>query len=146
MIPGYAANSTVGIKHLQIPEDDNRIIVSVHAYVPYSFALDTKGTDKWNNNTKDIDTLMNDLKTLFTDKGIPVIIGEFGAVNKDNESERAEWVSYYINAAKEIGVPCIWWDNGAVKGDGENFGMIDRKTYEVLFPETMTAIRNAIEQ
>ncbi|MGN0379486.1 MAG: glycoside hydrolase family 5 protein [Butyrivibrio sp.] len=146
MIPGYAANSTVGIKHLQIPEDDNRIIVSVHAYVPYSFALDTKGTDKWNNNTKDIDTLMNDLKTLFTDKGIPVIIGEFGAVNKDNESERAEWVSYYINAAKEIGVPCVWWDNGAVKGDGENFGMIDRKTYEVLFPETMTAIRNAIEQ
>lgn len=139
MVPGYAANCTVGIKHLVVPEDD-RIVVSVHAYEPYDFALNTQGRSEWNNDTRAIDTLMSDLKELFTDKGIPVIIGEFGAMNKDNEEDRAAWVEYYVKAAKEIGVPCLWWDNGLFEGEGERFGLFDRHTAECKYPSIVEAM------
>ncbi|MCM1308647.1 MAG: glycoside hydrolase family 5 protein, partial [Butyrivibrio sp.] len=141
MIPDYAANSAVALEHLEVPEDDDRIIVSVHAYTPYNFALNANGTAEWNNDTREIDELMTRLKTLFTDKGIPVIIGEFGAVNKDNTEQRAQWLKYYMSAAKEIGVPCFWWDNGYFNLDGENLGFIDRRTYEIKFPELLEAMK-----
>ncbi|MDE5825151.1 MAG: glycoside hydrolase family 5 protein, partial [Lachnospiraceae bacterium] len=32
MIPGYAANCSVGIQHIEVPENDHRVIISVHAY------------------------------------------------------------------------------------------------------------------
>lgn len=146
MIPGYGANSTVGIQHIDVPEDDHRIIISVHAYVPYDFALNISGRSDWQHDTYDIDKLMADLKELYIDKGIPVIIGEFGALNKDNEAERVEWVTYYLNAAKEIGVPCIWWDNGSFNGSGENLGLFNRRTYEVAYPDILDAIMKATEE
>lgn len=145
MIPDYAANSSVALSHLEVPEDDERIIVSVHAYEPYNFALNTAGTSVWNNDTAAIDTLMSTLQELFLDKGIPVIIGEFGALSKDNEAERVQWVAYYVSAAKEIGVPCIWWDNGNIIGDGERFGLISRYTYKCVFNDLLDAMMSAAE-
>lgn len=140
MIPGYGANSTVGIRHIELPENDDRIVVSVHAYEPYDFALNTAGRSEWNEDTAAIDTLMKTLKELYIDKGTPVIIGEFGAMNKDNESDRAAWAEYYVKAAAEIGVPCVWWDNGLFEGDGERFGLFDRHTYECKYPQLMEAL------
>ncbi len=145
MIPGYAANSSAALSHIEVPEGDDRIIVSVHAHEPYNFALNTEGTGEWNNDTAAIDTLMANLKELFLDKGIPVIIGEFGAMNKDNEEARAAWAGYYLSAASEIGVPCIWWDNGAVVGSGELFGIISRYTYKCVFPNLLEAMMSAAE-
>lgn len=143
MIPDYAANSAIAMEHLEVPEDDGRIIVSIHAYTPYNFALNANGPAEWNNDsdTQDIDTLMSSIKRLFTDKGIPVIIGEFGAVNKDNAGARAEWLKYYMSSAKEIGVPCFWWDNGSFNSNGENLGFIDRRTYEIKYPELLEAMK-----
>ncbi len=140
MIPGYGANCTVGIRHVEVPENDNRVIISVHAYEPYDFALKPDGRSAWNHDTTAIDNLMNDLKTLFVDKGIPVIIGEFGAMNRENEPERSQWAAYYVGAAKKIGVPCIWWDNGLFEGDGERFGLFDRNTYACTYPELLDAL------
>lgn len=140
MIPGYAANCTVGIKHIEIPDDD-RIIVSVHAYEPYEFALDKKGRSEWKHDTEIIDSLMAELHERFTGKGIPVIIGEFGAMNKDNEDDRAQWVEYYLKAAKNVGIHCLWWDNGLFEGDGERFGLFDRHTYECRYPKVLEGIK-----
>lgn len=145
MIPGYAANCSVGIQHIEVPEHDSRVIVSVHAYEPYDFALNTNGRSEWNQDTDAIDKLMKELQTRFVDKGIPVIIGEFGAMNKDNESERAAWAEYYVSAAKKAGVPCIWWDNGLFEGDGERFGLIDRITYECRYPDLLAALMRGAE-
>lgn len=140
MVPSYAASSSdAALKALQLP-DDEKLIVSVHAYTPYDFALNTAGTSQWNNDTRDIDHLMGLLKELFIDKGVPVIIGEFGAMNKDNEAERVKWVQYYLTKAREIGVPCIWWDNGAFTGDGENFGIFDRRKLEFPYPDLLDAM------
>lgn len=145
MIPGYAANCTVGIKHLEIPEGDNKIVASVHAYEPYDFALNPSGRSEWNHDTYAIDKLMKDLQTLFLDQGIPVIIGEFAAMNRDNEAERTQWVTYYVSAAREKGIPCIWWDNGLFEGDGERLGLFDRRTYECVYPSILESMMKAAE-
>lgn len=113
MVPGYAASSSdTALKGIVLPQDEH-LIVSVHAYTPYDFALNTAGRSTWDNDTRDIDHLMELLDELFLSKGVPVIIGEFGAMNKDNEEERVQWAEYYVGKAREYGVPCVWWDNNA---------------------------------
>ena len=134
----------MGIRHIDIPDDD-RIIISVHAYEPYDFALNTEGRSQWQHDTQMIDSLMTELRERFTGKGIPVIIGEFGAMNKDNEADRAEWVEYYIKAAAKAGIRCIWWDNGLFEGEGERFGLFDRHTYKCGYPKVLEGIQKGIE-
>ena len=76
-------------------------------------------------------------------KGIPGIIGKFGAMNKDNEAQRAKWGSYYVTKAKEKGIPCGWWDNGAFSGSGELFGLLDRRKIEYPYPDLLEALIEA---
>ena len=149
MIPPYAASSDPKTwKDLIVPEDD-KVIVSIHAYTPYNFALNIKGTAKWSpesaNDTRDIDSLMDNLYNSFVSKGQPVILGEFGAIDKDNLEDRVLWSEYYIKKSKEIGVPCIWWDNGAFIGNGELFGLLDRRKGEWQHPEIIEALMRAFE-
>lgn len=143
MVCPYAANSSESaLSALEIPDDD-RLIVSVHAYIPYSFALQNPGSDKWlaskPNCTKEIDELAEVLDRLFISKGQAVIVGECGAMNRENEEYRAQWAEYYFAKFKEIGVPCFWWDNGSFYS-GETFGLFDRHTNEVKYPVLLEAM------
>ena len=52
-------------------------------------------------------------------------------------------VTDYLTAAKEIGVPCIWWDNGALVGNGENFGLLNRRDLVWFNDDVVNAIMNA---
>ncbi len=140
MVPGYAASSSEeALRGLVLPEDDH-LIVSVHAYTPYDFALNTAGRSTWDHDTRDIDRLMELLDELFLSQGVSVIIGEFGAMNKDNEAERVEWARYYVSKAREYGVPCLWWDNNAFEGDGENFGLLNRRELTFPYPDLLKAL------
>ena len=142
MVCGYAASSsTDALKSIKLPEDD-KLIVSVHAYVPYNFALNTTGTSVF-EATNEIDKLMSDIRQIFVEQGVPVIIGEFGAMNKENEEERVEWATYYVSKAREIGVPCIWWDNNAFAGSGENFGLFNRREMNWPYPDLLKALQDA---
>lgn len=137
MVCPYAANSTESaLAAMEIPGDD-RLIVSVHAYIPYGFALQQPGQDKWVASrpgcTNDIDTLAEVLDRLFISKGQAVIIGECGAMNRDNENYRADWAEYYFSKFKALGIPCFWWDNGAFLS-GETFGLFDRQLNQVRYP------------
>ena len=144
MIPGYCATSDpIGPKMIQLPENDDKIIVSVHAYTPYSFALSdtpsSKFSSKRKNATRDIDPLAEMLETSYINNNIAVIIGETGARNKDNLESRVDWAGYYTARMRKSGITCIWWDNGSVKGNGENFGLLDRRTCTWHFPEVRDA-------
>ncbi|MGF7146223.1 endoglucanase [Anaerotaenia torta] len=144
MIPPYAAAaSTKTWSGFTIPEDD-KVIVSIHAYTPYNFTLNLNGTSEWSrekpNDKNEIDGLMSSLDKFFISKGIPVIIGEFGAMNKENIEARTDWAEYYIKKAGEIGIPCIWWDNGAFSGEGELFGLLDRRNLSWKYPEIVDAL------
>lgn len=147
MIPGYAANCWEGYKHIELPKNDDKIIVSVHAYEPYDFALNTQGRGLWNQDTKPVDTIMDSLYERFVSKGTPVIIGEFGALFKPvegNEEERAAWVEYYVRKAKSVGIPCIWWDNGLFTGEGECFGLIDREKLEWKYTKVIDGLMKGL--
>lgn len=150
MIPGYAASSTASaLKAIKIPEGDDKIIVSVHAYIPYAFALSNDLTARSfssdDTSANDIIYLMDSLKTNFIDKGTPVIIGEFGARNKANEEIRGEWATFYVSQAKAIGVPCLWWDNGAFTGTGENFGILNRSSCTWEYPAVVEGLMKGLE-
>lgn len=150
MIPGYAASSTASaLKAIKIPEGDDKIIVSVHAYIPYAFALSDDLTARSfspdDTSANDIIYLMDSLKTNFIDKGTPVIIGEFGARNKANEEIRGEWATFYVSQAKAIGVPCLWWDNGAFTGTGENFGILNRSSCTWEYPAVVEGLMKGLE-
>ncbi len=149
MLPGYAASGEATVLNDIVLPDDDRLIVSVHAYTPYNFALNKSGTSTWDASsaadTRDIDNLMSRLNEKFISQGIPVIIGEFGAMNKDNDEDRAAWAAYYTGKAAQLGVPCIWWDNGAFSGSGELFGLVSRTTYKVRYQNILDNMISAME-
>lgn len=150
MIPGYAASSTdSALRAIKVPEGDDKIIISVHAYTPYAFALSgdfaARKFSPDDSSANDIIYLMDTLKTTFIDKGTPVIIGEFGARAKANEDIRAEWATFYVSKAKEIGVPCLWWDNGAFSGNGENFGILNRSSCTWEYPVIVEGLMKGLE-
>ncbi|KAG4090189.1 endoglucanase B [Neocallimastix lanati (nom. inval.)] len=142
MIPTYAACINDGaINNFKFPRGDDKVIVSLHSYSPYNFALNN-GAGAVSNfyDGSEIDWAMNTINSNFISKGIPVIIGEFGAMNRNNENDRERWAEYYIKKATSIGVPCVIWDNGYFEGEGERFGLINRSTLQVVFPKLINGL------
>lgn len=146
-VPGYAAapNNAVDMQLFTLPEDtaENRIIVSVHAYTPYSFALQDGGMSRFepsNAQRSEIGALMNSLYNRFVKNGIPVIIGEFGARDKKNLQDRVNYYAFYVGMASARNIPCIVWDNHGFSGGGELFGLLDRKNLTFKQPILVDAI------
>ncbi len=138
MVPAYgAAPGNATRDSFVIPTDsaDNKIIVSTHAYTPYNFALNQNGGNTFGTQSQkqEIVSFMNTLYNRFIVNGIPVVIGEYGAMVKgDNLQDRVDWTSFYVATASARNMPCVWWDNGAFSGNGERFGLLDRKS--LTFP------------
>ncbi len=159
MVPGYAA-SLDGAVHpkFSLPEDiaenQNKILVSVHAYTPYAFALqapeESGSTDTFNieetTSTADIDYLMNTLYDTYIQNGTGVVIGEFGARDKGgNTQARADFCAYYVEAARAKGITCCVWDNNSFTGSGENFGFFERSTLQFPYPEILRSFMEHCE-
>lgn len=151
MVCPYAANSgEPAMSALVLPNDPaERLIVSVHAYIPYSFALQVGGSKNWlaekQTCTRDIDTLAEALDRLFISKGTAVIIGECGAMSKDNEEARCAWAEYFFGTFSKLGVPCFLWDNGAFVS-GETFGLYDRRVNTWRYPDLMASIMKGADE
>ena len=144
MVPSYAATAAGALSAaFRLPEDraDNRIIVSVHAYTPYTFALQEGGIDTFaakvgSRQSNEIVMFMNGLYDRYITNGTPVVIGEFGARDKNrNTQARVDFASYYIALASARGITCCWWDNNGFTGNGELFGLLMRQTVTWPYPE-----------
>lgn len=124
--------------------DDQRLIVSIHEYVPYRFTMKVDGDLDWNENdlqdTEKIDEVMNNLSEIFTSKKKPVIISEFATADKNNTKARVAWAEYYVKAAKDKGIMCIWWDEGSRKGEKKRFQLYDRYERKWLYPEIVKVL------
>lgn len=149
LTPGYGASYGGALDPgFKLPTDkvNDKLIVSVHAYTPYNFALqDPGGTNRFDpkkaESVREIDYFMDELYNKFVSAGIPVLIGEFGARNKkDNLKDRIDYSAYYTAAAKARGITCFWWDNNAFTGDGELFGLFDRASLTWPYPEIVEAL------
>ena len=130
---------------LPIDTATGRMMAEVHFY-PYQFTLMTKDeswgkmfyywgagnhstTDTAHNPTwgeeADIDKFFLLMKTQFVDKGIPVILGEFGAIRRSNLTgdaltlhlkSRADFYKYVVKSSKANGMIPFYWDAGGDMG------------------------------
>lgn len=142
MVPSNAASPTNALnKAFTMPNDpQNRTMLSVHAYTPYNFAMNAGGYKVWKEGRDgEIKDFMNGLNEKFIKNGYAVVIGEFGATNKDNPEDRAAWAENYTTLAAGYGIPCFIWDNAGTDVGAENFGLLDRKNLTVYFPELLEA-------
>jgi endoglucanase len=157
VIPGYCTR----IKHTladyyALPQDSvpNRQIVTFHYYDPDDFGISGKrsrwGTEADKNKVTDD---FAPFKSKFIDNGIPVIIGECGAVrqiydDKDKEEmarqSRLDYLSWVFSTAGENGLVPIYWDNGSTKGNGEKFGLLNRISGEPNSEESEACIKAMI--
>ena len=105
MIPSIAASPNAAFNSdFKLPEDsaENALALSVHMYTPYNFAMAAPGDSVFTNSHKnDLDWHFSELNKLYVSKGIPVVIGEMGATNKDNLKDREAWFDYFNNGARK---------------------------------------------
>ena len=140
---GHSA-ATPAISALEVPEDDENIIIAVHAYTPYFFTYDAAGGySEWTGDqVSDIKSFVTVLAQHYTMAGIPVVITEFGAVNKKNTSDVIAWITDYMGILNKYGIKCIWWDNGQYTSNGENFGIFNRRKLEWFNKDIADALVN----
>ena len=148
MVPPYAAspNMTAG---WSLPSDSvaNKLIVSVHAYTPYTFCMSTNAVTSFGQAQKgEVDWLFKSLETSFINKGIPVVMGEASASDKNNTNERKKWAEYYYGKSYGCGIPVILWDNMVTVSDGgdinsgECHGWFKRSDCTWYFSEIINAM------
>lgn len=130
------------IKALEIPTDPakDHMLLEVHDYDPQGFcwknATWTTMTDEWGSDEdkKAIDSSMDRIAADAKEKGLPVIIGEWGSQDKKgNEDARAVHAGYFAKAAWDRGIKCFWWDCG-------DFAIIDRDLCQKKCPKIVDAI------
>ena len=153
MINTYGASaSAAAVNGLVLPNDTipNKLIVSIHAYEPFTFTTpnDQGGTTStWSRNnsrdTRAVHDAFTPVYNRFVRNGIPVIMGEFGAANKNNTTARAEWAEYYVNYAKNRGIPCFYWDHGNLD-DPVSLSIFDRRTNTIVQPEILAALMRGV--
>jgi len=132
VVQGYYTNVDYTLScNATAPTDSatSRLVMEVHYYDPYNFTLNTTGTIwQWGKDATDssatetwanesyVDAQFAKLKTAFIDKGIPVIVGEYGAYLKSAypgmSTYRTYWTKYVTKSMVSHGLVPMWWDTG----------------------------------
>jgi endoglucanase len=153
-----------------LPTDEiaDRLMAEVHFYTPFQFCLLTKDeswgkmfyywggnyhstTDLTRNATwgeeSTVDSQFKMMKTKFVDKGIPVIMGEYGAIRRStltgdaltlHLASRAYFLKYVTKQAKANGIIPFYWDAGAI-GDNTTT-LFNRSSNTVYDQEALDAV------
>lgn len=141
----------------------DRMMVEVHYYTPFQFCL-LDGDASWGKmfyywgtghhstiepdrnaswgEESNVNTDFGKMKIKFTDKQIPVIMGEYGAYRRDNSKNVPKdlathndavdyWLTYVTKQAIANGLKPFFWDTG---------GALDRRNNTVLDQRTIDAI------
>ncbi len=151
MLPGYCASSDPSaIRAIEIPANSGNVALSVHAYAPYFFTMDTSdkanhefpGKSGWGEDYDyNLTTLFNNLKSISNEKNAPIIIGEFSSSDFNNTQSRVNWAKSYLGKAKDAGIPCVLWDNNNdYDGTGEAHGYVYRLT-NTWYPNSAPVVK-----
>ena len=125
MCPGYDASVDGATNSMfKLPTDisgnKNRLVVSVHGYSPYDFAMGSVRTYNTTQQRNLKNWTMDPIKTKYIDKGIPVVMGEFSATAAKDLEERKKWAEDYAGQASAMNMPIILWDNNAFNKQTDN--------------------------
>ncbi len=157
VVQGFNTNIDHTVNFAKIPTDttSNRLLMEVHYYDPYNFTLNTNSNiTQWGKNATNasaVETWANEawadsqfqkMKTNFVDKGVGVILGEYGVVSRtnigDHEGYRVYWNEYITKSAYTRGLVPIYWDNGY--GGNGGMALFDRASGTQLYPNLIQAI------
>lgn len=136
LISGYNTDVELTCDSLfQMPNDPaGRCAVSVHYYTPSGFAIleedaswgkmrSTWGTD---DDYAELNRNMDLMKTTYVDKGIPVIIGEYGCPKKNKEEESVRrFLSSVCEAAYSRDMCPVMWDVTGLHYNRSSCKMLD---------------------
>lgn len=128
---------------LWVNDPRDRLIVSLHYYEPWGFVVAPEDSPwfSWyfdfevGSVSHNMNAILRIIEENFIAHGIPVIMGETGALHRtmpdgqSNEGERVKWAEYYVSELKKLGVPTIIWD------DGGQFQLLDRNALEWVWPD-----------
>lgn len=164
VVQGYNTNIDYTLScNSTLPSDvaKNKLMMEVHYYDPYDFTLDQNSTIwQWGSTATDpsltdqtyggeayTDAQFQKMEQAFVDKGIPVILGEYGAISKTDYDPggtyRTLWDAYVSRSAFQHGMVPMYWDNGYTGNHG--LGLFDRSTGAQVYPKTVEAIVSAAQ-
>ncbi|WP_235537777.1 glycoside hydrolase family 5 protein [Pelomonas sp. Root1217] len=154
IVQGYWTSIEHTVAHNTIPKDSvpNRLFMEVHYYDPYNFTLngdskvwqwgaiakDPAATETWANEAW-ADKQFQLMKTHFVDKGVGVIVGEYGAYQKAGHADttyRHHWARYVTHSIVQHGLVPVWWDVAE---------LVDRNTGEQKLPALVRTIVEAAQ-
>ena len=143
MVPTHAANaSNTCVNALVIPNNDPRIIVSLHTYYPNPISMG--GATTWGTAAEKADMAaeLDRIANLLPKKGRAVVIGEWGTINQDNLAVRVDHAGTYAKEVTARGMCPVWWDNGGLTAGKDGFALLSRKATPLVwaFPEIVTAL------
>ena len=111
----YAAScQKQALADFKLPSDsvEGHLMAEVHSYAPYHFAFETD-TPKTVFDAAceaEVKGLIEDINTYLVSKGIPCVLGEFGADTSNRaETELAKQARCYVTAAAKYDIPCLYW-------------------------------------
>ena len=118
--------------------DDPNLISTVHFYGFWPFSVNVAGHTTFDDETKqDIINTFDRVHNTFVEKGIPVIIGEYGLlgfdtdINAIQQGEKLKFFEYMLHYAQEKDLTHMLWDNGQHFGR-ESFTWSDPALYKMM--------------
>ena len=143
LIAGYNTDFDLTCDPLyKMPDDPkNRCAVSVHYYTPSTFAILEADADwgkartEWGSDADvaELDKYMTMMKETYIDKGIPVIVGEFGCSTSNKTPEMVRlYLTSVCKAAYDNGLCPVLWDITDVFYNREEAKFIDPELLEGL--------------
>jgi endoglucanase len=135
LIAGYWTDIGLSVDPLFVmPTDtvDHRLILSVHYYTPSTFCIAEDRNNSWGFRDRwgtsadyaELVSEFNKLRTTFLEKGIPVILGEYGVslINKI-ENDRVRWMAAVTKISLNYGICPMIWDTGwKINDEGRHEG------------------------
>ncbi len=136
LIAGYAADIALTCDEaFRMPDDPfGHCAVSVHYYTPANFCVLEEDANwgkmqtEWGSESDraELDRNLGLVKKTFLDKGIPVVMGEFGATKKHRTAEAVrEYLTSVCKAACDRGICPVLWDTPGSFYDRDNAKMYD---------------------
>ena len=84
-------------------------------------------TDDYKN---ELESYFQTLSSKFVKNGYYVVVGEMGACDKKNDSERIKWGKYFVERTRKLKMACVIWDNNVYNTNSnaeEKFGLFHRE-------------------
>ncbi|MDD6269985.1 MAG: cellulase family glycosylhydrolase [Oscillospiraceae bacterium] len=143
LISGYGTSIDLTCDPLfKMPNDpENRCAVSVHYYTPSTFAILEEDADwgkmrsTWGTDADfaELNQQMDLMKTTYIDKGVPVIIGEYGCPTKNKEVDSVRrFLSSVCKAAYDRHMCPVLWSTPGEHYDRDTCKIIDPQVKELL--------------